>query len=153
MTFRTSIIVSNIPFLLDKFPLLSLSSMAILQITIIWYEYFPQNKKSLQFKHPLLPPLQAKNHTSLSVPSSDQLQALQHVLSQLGIQAQPTKTLNAQALFTNSSGSNHCRGQNNRCGQGNFKHNQGDFNNKNQGEVNCSQFSWDFNQNTFFWDM
>ncbi|KAL7598063.1 hypothetical protein Lser_V15G20917 [Lactuca serriola] len=66
----------------------------------------------------------SRNHTPLSAPSADQLQALQQLLSQIGIQAQPTNNLNAQSFFTNRSGNNRGRGQNNRRGRGNFNRNQ-----------------------------
>ncbi|KAJ9554157.1 hypothetical protein OSB04_018202 [Centaurea solstitialis] len=78
-----------------------------------------------------------------STPQPDQLQAIQQLLSQLGLQVQPVNAQPAQAFYTNRSGNHRGRGRDSRRGRGNY-------NNRSQGGGNRNQFSWASNQNTVF---
>ncbi|KAJ9556938.1 hypothetical protein OSB04_011552 [Centaurea solstitialis] len=64
-----------------------------------------------------------------STPKPDQLQAIQQLLSQLGLQVQPVIALPAQAFYTNRSGNHRGRGRDSRRGRGNY-------NNRSQGGGN-----------------
>lgn len=87
--------------------------------------------------------------TGASFPT-DTIQAIQHLVSRLGFQLQPTpsatSTQSPQAYYTNNSRSpsnNRNRGgSRNRGGRGN--HNQGG------GQRNSNQFNWASNQNTVY---
>ncbi|KAL4579253.1 hypothetical protein LXL04_015391 [Taraxacum kok-saghyz] len=106
----------------------------------------------------LVPPVQAfmattasRNTTTLpSTPTTDQLQHLQTLFSQLGLQLQQTNTPSAQAFYTNRAGNNRGRGQSNRRGKGNYNRSQGDFTNTNQNGGNRGPFSWASTQNTVY---
>ncbi|KAJ9538821.1 LOW QUALITY PROTEIN: hypothetical protein OSB04_031554 [Centaurea solstitialis] len=76
------------------------------------------------------------------VPQPDQLQAIQQLLSQLGLQ--PINAQPAQAFYANRSGNSHSRGRgrDSRRGRRNY--------NRSQGGGNRNQFSWASNQNTVF---
>lgn len=78
-----------------------------------------------------------------STPQPDQLQAIQQLLSQLGLQIQTSNAQPAQAFYTNRSGNNRGRGRDSRRGRGNY-------NSRNQGGGNRNQFTWASNQNTVF---
>lgn len=102
-------------------------------------------KKSI----PVVPPTQAFTTTTsrpatASSSQSDPLQALQQLVSQLGLQLQPLNQPSTQAFFVSRSQNSRGRGSQNRRGRGSFN------NNNNQSGGNKSQFSWASTQNTVY---
>lgn len=80
-------------------------------------------KKSM----PTVTPIQAfstiantRSTTASSPVPLDTLQTLQQLMSQLGLQLQPTPSISPQSFYTNMSSSSLGRGSNNRRGRGNY---------------------------------
>ncbi|KAK1424826.1 hypothetical protein QVD17_20164 [Tagetes erecta] len=101
---------------------------------------------------PDVPPVQAftaaitgQNPTNTSTNSQpDAIQAVQQLVTQLGLQLQPNTSQAPQAFYTNRSTYTRGRGQSNRRGRSNYS------NNRNPGRGNRTQFNWASTQNTVF---
>ncbi|KAJ0816493.1 putative RNA-directed DNA polymerase [Helianthus annuus] len=79
-----------------------------------------------------------------SITSPSNIQALQQVLGQLGLQVQPINSPSPQVFYTNTAAGNN-RGRGTRRGRGNNS-----SYNRSQGRGNHSQFPWASNQNLVF---
>jgi hypothetical protein len=101
---------------------------------------------------PTVPPVQAfttvTNPPTLSTPAAGlnqatTLQALQQLVSQLGLQIQPAQTSSPQAFYTSRPTSTRGRGSQNRRGRGTY-------NNRSSSSGNRNQFSWASTQNMVY---